>query len=98
MHHLTTYEQFESLMQSGQNWILFKHSGRCSISGGACKEVELAIHKLELDAVYVLDVIATGDLKYQIADALKIKHESPQVIIIQDGRVKSHASHSSISQ
>ncbi len=98
MNHLTSYEQFQSLIDSKSDRILFKHSGRCSISWGACKEVEIAISSLQLDNVYQLDVINTGDLKHQIADYLKIKHESPQVIIFSQGKVQDHANHSSISK
>lgn len=84
MNYLSTYEQFQSLIESGQDWILFKHSGRCSISREACKQVQIAIEELQLDNIYQLDVISTGELKYQIADNLHITHESPQVIIIQN--------------
>jgi bacillithiol system protein YtxJ len=81
MLSLTSLEQFQTLLASGKDFIIFKHSGRCSISGGACKEVFLAIDELELDAIYMLDVLNTGDLKYEIADAIAVKHESPQVLI-----------------
>lgn len=98
MHQLTSYEQFEPLIESKSDWILFKHSGRCSISWGACKQVETAISSLQLDNVYQLDVFTTWNLKYQIADFLKIKHESPQVIIFSQGEVQDYANHSSISK
>ena len=83
MQQLTSFEQFQSLIDSQSDWILFKHSGRCSISGGACKEVETAISNLSLENIYQLDVINTKNLKYEIADFLEIKHESPQVIIFK---------------
>lgn len=98
MKQLTSYEQFQELMNSQVDRILFKHSGRCSISGWACKEVEIAITSLNLDNVYQLDVINTGSLKYEVADFLKIQHESPQVIIFTKGKVQSYANHSSISK
>ncbi len=98
MYQLTSYEQFESLLSSKSDWILFKHSGRCSISWWVCKQVEVAIQELNLDNVYQLDVLNTWDLKYQIADFLKIKHESPQVIILSQGKVQDYANHSSISK
>lgn len=98
MRFLTSYEQFQSLIDSQSNRILFKHSGRCSISWGACKEVEMTIQELRLDNIYQLDVLHTWDLKYQIADFLKIKHESPQLIIFSKGKVQNYANHSSISK
>lgn len=98
MNQLTTYEQFQALLEAQSDRILFKHSGTCSISGGACREVEVAIYTLNLEHVYQLDVINTGDLKYRIANFLEIKHESPQVIIFTKGKVQDYANHSSISK
>ncbi|MEY3197891.1 MAG: hypothetical protein RL023_678 [Candidatus Parcubacteria bacterium] len=46
MKLLSSPEQYEELVHSGQDFIIFKHSGRCSISGGACKQVEIAISEL----------------------------------------------------
>ena len=92
-----SYEQFVSLMESQSDWILFKHSGRCSISWWACREIQVAINSLHLDNIYQLDVMNTGDLKYQIADFLKIKHESPQLIIFRKDKKPSYANHSSIT-
>jgi bacillithiol system protein YtxJ len=98
MQQITSYEQFQSLIDSQSDRILFKHSGRCSISWGACKQVNIAIEELILENIYQLDVLHTWDLKYQIADFLKIKHESPQVIIFSKGKVQNHANHSSITK
>lgn len=98
MKQIATYEQFQSLIDSQSDRILFKHSGRCSISWGACKQVEIAIQELQLDYIYLLDVLHTWDIKYKIADFLKIKHESPQLIIFSQGKVKAYANHSSISK
>lgn len=97
MKQLTTYEQFQELFDTQSNRLLFKHSGKCSISWGACKEVEIAISNLSIENIYQLDVINTEDLKYKIADFVKIKHESPQVIIFKKGKIQSYANHSSIT-
>lgn len=98
MYQLNSYEEFQSLIDSQWDRILFKHSWRCSISWGACKEVEIAISSLELDNVYQLDVLNTWDLKYQIWDFIKIKHESPQVVIFSKWKVQAYANHSSITK
>jgi bacillithiol system protein YtxJ len=81
MQQLTTPEQYDLLIATGEDVILFKHSGRCSISGGACKEVSIAIDELQIENIYMLDVLNTGDLKHYVADQTEIKHESPQVLI-----------------
>jgi len=83
MHTLTSLEQFDQLIAAKADYIIFKHSTRCSISDGACREVYQAIDELQIDAVYLLDVLTTGDLKYDIADKIKVKHQSPQVLIFK---------------
>lgn len=98
MKLLTSLEQFQSLLDVGADFLIFKHSGTCSISGGACKEVEITIQELHLDNIYMFDVLNTGDLKYQIADLVWVKHESPQVLIFVWWNLKDHASHGAISR
>lgn len=98
MKQLTTYEQFQDLLTNQSDWILFKHSPTCSISGTAYKEVEKSIDELNLNNIYQLDVLHTEDLKYKIADDLMIKHESPQIIVFQNTKVKAHANHRSVTQ
>jgi bacillithiol system protein YtxJ len=43
-------------------------------------------------------VLKTGNLKYELADEINIKHESPQIIIFDKGKLRAHASHGTISQ
>ena len=73
---------------------IFKHSNRCGISFSAKDEME----KLSaLDAVfYMVDVVAERPLSHQIAAFFSVKHESPQVLILHQGKLMHHASHSAI--
>jgi len=44
----------------------------------------------------LLDVIAHRNLSRQVADLLKVEHESPQVLLIKNGQCVFDASHTAI--
>ncbi|GAB4172354.1 MAG: bacillithiol system redox-active protein YtxJ [Calditrichia bacterium] len=74
---------------------IFKHSTRCPISARAKSEVELILPSLpeNLEYIYV-DVIANRTESNRIAEHYGIRHESPQVLLIDDNdQVFYHASH-----
>ena len=73
---------------------LFKHSTRCSVSLMAKKSVE-RFWDLDIDAYY-LDLIAHRDVSNSIAEQLEIHHQSPQMILVKDGKAIYDASHGSI--
>jgi bacillithiol system protein YtxJ len=79
--------------------VIFKHSTRCSISSMAKSRLERAwdFEANEAPAMYFLDLIAYRDISNQIADDLGVRHESPQLLLIEDGQVTYHTSHSAIS-
>ncbi len=78
--------------------LIFKHSDRCSIS-------YIVQHRLEGDwdipnsalAPYHLDVIGRRALSNQVAERFGVIHESPQVLLIENGRCRYHTSHLDIS-
>ena len=79
--------------------VLFKHSTRCSISStalhrlqGFCNEVTQPI------SAYIIDVISQRNLSNEIASILSIKHESPQLFILRDGKLLYHNSHFGINK
>jgi len=77
---------------------VFKHSTSCFISKTVLrnfeKEVENHEGKTEL---YYLDLLARRPLSNKIAEDLGIRHESPQFIVIENGKAVNHASHQDIS-
>lgn len=73
---------------------LFKHSTRCSVSLMAKKSVE-RFWDLDIDAYY-LDLIAHRDVSNSIAEQLEIHHQSPQMILVKNGKAIYDASHGSI--
>lgn len=77
---------------------LFKHSTRCSVSFMAKKTLELTwdFNADEIE-VYFLDLIRFRAISNEIAQRLGIHHESPQLILLQDGQAVYNASHNDIS-
>jgi bacillithiol system protein YtxJ len=98
MHSLTSLDQFHDLLATQDQFLIFKHSSRCSISNSACREVYQTIDSLKLDNVYILDVLTTGTLKHDLATEINVTHESPQLLIFEHGTLVAHASHGTISQ
>ena len=77
--------------------LLFKHSTRCSISSMALNRTESGwdIPEEEL-APFYLDLIAHRDVSAAIADKLNVFHQSPQIILVKEGKAVLDASHNEI--
>ncbi len=75
--------------------IIFKHSTRCSISSAALNRFE-KVYANENAAempVYYLDLIKFRDISNLIAQHYQVEHQSPQTLLIQNGKCTHHASH-----
>jgi len=82
-----------AVLESAPLLVLYKHSPVCMTSAVAQSEIR-ALHKALPDVpVYQLDVIRERGLSHRIAAALQVRHESPQVLLIQSGRPVWHTSH-----
>ena len=77
--------------------LLFKHSTRCSLSDVALNRLERAWNIPDkILPVYYLDLLAHRHLSSEIAIKYGIPHESPQILIIKNGKCIYTASHSGI--
>jgi bacillithiol system protein YtxJ len=73
---------------------IFKHSTRCSISSMAKNRVE---RDWDLDfPIYYLDLIQYRSISNLIAAKSGIEHQSPQLIVFQNGLPVYDASHNAI--
>ena len=79
--------------------LIFKHSTRCSISSMALNRLERSWKDQETEglAPYFLDLIAHRSVSNYIADQFGIRHESPQVLVIEKGTCIYDNSHMGIS-
>lgn len=78
--------------------IIFKHSTRCSISAMAKSRLE---RSWDIDSekaeVYYLDLISYRNISNRIADEFDVIHQSPQILVIKNGKSIYNTSHNSIS-
>ncbi len=96
---LTSEQQFRDLLiESGNRPVaVFKHSTRCSVSSMAKRSLE-SDWQTATDGMpfYLLDLLQHRDVSNLIAETLGVTHQSPQLIIIKNGKAVYHASHSEI--
>ena len=97
---LDKMEQFDEIDEISQTKpvVLFKHSTRCSISRMALKQFDAEFNYPEekIDW-YLLDLLNHRDLSNEIASRYNVMHQSPQIIVIRNGKAVFNASHDSIS-
>jgi bacillithiol system protein YtxJ len=75
---------------------VFKHSTRCSISRMALKQFENEFDFPEKVTPYFLDLIAFREISNDIASRFGVQHQSPQLILIKNGKAVYNVSHSDI--
>ncbi|GAB3418196.1 bacillithiol system redox-active protein YtxJ [Niabella aquatica] len=75
--------------------LIFKHSTRCSISSVIKNRLYKGTLPENID-FYYLDLIANRDISNAIAEKYEVAHESPQALLIKDGRCIFNESHSAI--
>ena len=78
--------------------LLFKHSTICSTSSMALNRLERNWNiSSEILPAYFLDLLNYRSISAEIAAKYAIRHESPQVLIIKNGKCIYTTSHSGIS-
>lgn len=98
--YLTHSEQLKTMEEESfkRTIVVFKHSTRCGISRMVLRNFENA-YKMKENApveLWFLDLLAHRDLSDEIAARFGVRHESPQLLILKEGKVVHHASHQDI--
>ncbi len=97
---LESEEQLDQILIDSANSpiLLFKHSTRCSISTMAKTRLERNWNKVGNQIIpYYLDLLNFRSISNEIASRFAIEHQSPQVLLLQNGKVIHTASHEAIS-
>ncbi|MEP7258288.1 MAG: bacillithiol system redox-active protein YtxJ [Flavitalea sp.] len=76
--------------------VIFKHSTRCSISSVAKNRLDKSASPDNMD-FYYLDLIRYRLLSAKVAEMFKVHHESPQALVIKEGKCIYDESHMGIS-
>lgn len=90
----------KAIKQSYENRVaIFKHSTSCFISKTVLKNFEKEIENSDQQNVsfYFLDLLAFRPISNKIAEDFGIRHESPQLIVFENGEPINNASHQDIS-
>ncbi|WP_324674706.1 bacillithiol system redox-active protein YtxJ [Hymenobacter sp. GOD-10R] len=97
---LTQAEQLTDIVRESheQPVLIFKHSTSCSISAAAKSKLERQWNDagLENAKIYYLDLLRYRPISTQVAEQFGVRHESPQLLLIQDGECRYDASHMGI--
>jgi bacillithiol system protein YtxJ len=95
---LTDLGQLNEIMDLSheQPVVIFKHSTRCSISRMALKQFENEFDLEGSVTPYFLDLLNHRDISNEIATRFEVYHQSPQLLLIKEGKSVYDASHSDI--
>lgn len=95
---LTSGAQLDEIVKKSaeKTQVIFKHSTRCSISSVAQQRLQKGKLPEDID-FYYLDLLSYRGISNQVADTFKVHHESPQVLVIKDGKCVYDESHLAIS-
>lgn len=98
--YLNTTDDLDAVVDLSyqQTCLIFKHSIRCSLSAVAKHRLETAwdFEDQQLKPFF-LDLINYRDLSNLVADRFAVQHESPQVLMIKEGRCIYDTSHLDIT-
>ncbi len=98
------WEDFKSIenvdqLSKTKKILIFKHSTRCSISSTALNRFERNwkdVYNTSIKLLY-LDLIVNREASNAIAEHYKVTHESPQVLLILNGKCIYNTSHLDIN-
>lgn len=95
---LESIEQLDQLttLSNEKPVVIFKHSTRCSISRFALKQFENEFDLHDIMDAYFLDLISFRDISNEIAARFGVQHQSPQLLLIKEGKAVYNTSHDSI--
>ena len=97
---LTAINQLDEIekVSKGITQVIFKHSTRCGISRMVLNQFTEAFdNDTNLD-LYYLDLLNYRDVSNETGYKFQVMHQSPQLLVIKNGVVVTHASHGAINE
>lgn len=79
--------------------VIYKHSPRCVVSMMAYKKLKSEFpefNHMEIP-VYIVDVVSNRSESQEIASTFDVRHESPQLLVIKNGKSIYNASHEDVT-
>jgi bacillithiol system protein YtxJ len=93
---LSGVDDLDQLLTASNNGpvLLFKHSHSCGVSMEALDELLAHLNDASTDAKYGIVTVQTHrSVSNEVAARLGVRHETPQALLVRDGRVVWSASH-----
>ena len=97
MKNISNEAELKAFIQQDKPAWLFKHSNACGTSSYAMTEYESYLSAHAEDTAAVVVIQEHRDLSNLTADLLHIVHKSPQLFLVQNGKVLWHTSHMGIA-
>jgi bacillithiol system protein YtxJ len=96
---LTFEVQLNEIIESSDSHpvLIFKHSTRCSISQMSLSRFERNWLSNSNVTYYYLDLLNYRPISNLIAEQFGVKHESPQTLLIVNGKCVNSLSHNAIT-
>lgn len=95
--HLENEQQLQGIVAGERPTLIFKHSTRCAVSSMAKRNIALDADAIPANVdAYYLDLIRYRTLSNEVARIWEVRHESPQVLLVQGSTCLYHASHGEI--
>ena len=96
--YLTSFNQLDEIMtvSNEKAVVIFKHSTRCSVSRMALKQFENEFDIKNGVDMYFLDLLEHRAISNEIASRFIVYHQSPQLLLIKEGKSVYDVSHSDI--
>lgn len=92
MRDLETTAELDALLDEPIA-LLYKHSDRCPISAMAHEEIAALVRQRPDAPVWLLEVNSNRELSREVARRLDVEHQSPQAILLVQGRPAWQATH-----
>ena len=75
--------------------VVLKHSTRCGVSSMAKGRLERSMPEVDLQNVdyHLVDVVGNRPVSDYLAKAVNVHHESPQLLVLQNGECVLDATH-----
>jgi bacillithiol system protein YtxJ len=100
-NQLTSTQQLADLdeLSKKKPVLILKHSTTCSISNAALGRVERTWKEEDTERItpYYLDLLTHRNVSNAVAEHYKVQHESPQVLLIKEGKCIYSQTHMGIN-
>lgn len=94
---LDSIEELDKITHSDHYTVIFKHSTRCPVSSMTKRQFEFEIDLIPTGTpIYLLDLIKHRSISNEIAERWKVKHESPQILLVKGNQCIYSESHNDI--